>query len=100
VLLLPALAERPVPLGQVHGATEPPRVGFDRATAFAPYAGLFNVTGQPAISIPWGIGSDGLPTAVQLVGPPLGEETLLQIAFQIEQARPWAHLRPEPVAAG
>jgi amidase len=68
--------------------------GFERATAFAPYAGLFNVTGQPAASVPWGLGADGLPTAVQLVGPPLGEETLLQLAAQIERARPWAHLRP------
>jgi amidase len=73
--------------------------GFERATAFAPYAGLFNVTGQPAASIPWGLGSDGLPSAIQLVGPPLGEETLLQVAAQIEQARPWAHLRPAAATA-
>jgi amidase len=100
VLLMPALAERPVPLGSVHGSHDPPMEGFERATAFAPYAGLFNVTGQPAVSVPWGLGSDGLPLAVQLVGPPLGEETLLQIAHQVEVARPWAHVRPpEPVAA-
>ncbi len=79
---------------------DPPMVGFERATAFAPYAGLFNVTGQPGVSIPWGIGSDGLPTAVQLVGAPLGEDTLLQLAHQVEQAQPWAHLRPEPVTTG
>jgi amidase len=96
VMLVPALAQRPVPLGVVHGSVDPPMEGFERATAFAPYAGLFNITGQPAVSIPMGLGSDGLPTAVQLVGPPLGEETLLQIAFQVEQARPWAHLRPTP----
>ena len=100
VLLLPALAQRPVPLGVVHGAVDPAMEGFERATAFAPYAGLFNVTGQPGVSIPWGLGGDGLPTAVQLVGPPLGEETLLQLAHQVEQARPWAHLRPEPVTTG
>jgi amidase len=99
LMLLPALAERPVPLGRVVGTTDPAMEGFERAMDFAPYAGLFNVTGQPAVSVPWGIGSDGLPSAVQLVGPPLGEETLLQIAYQVEQARPWAHLRPEPLPA-
>ena len=61
---------------------------------FAPYTALFNVTGQPAISLPVGFGEDGLPTAVQLVGHPLGEETLLQVAAQIEAARPWAERRP------
>ena len=39
-------------------------------------------------------GEDGLPTAVQLVGHPLGEETLLQVAAQLELARPWAARRP------
>src|SRR4051794_7217792 len=94
VMLVPALAERPVELGRVHGAVDPPMEGFDRATAFAPYAGLFNVTGQPAAWVRGGLGSDGLPPAVQIVGPPLGEETLLQVASQIERARPWAQLRP------
>ena len=45
---------------------------------------MFNVTGQPAISVPVGFGDDGLPTAVQLVGQPLGEDTLLQVAAQLE----------------
>ena len=69
-----------------------------RARAFAPYTALFNVTGQPAISVPFGFGEDGLPTAVQLVGQPLGEDTLLQVAAQIEAARPWAHQRPPEAA--
>ena len=94
VLLAPALAERPLPVGELHGALDPPLSAFDRAAAFAPYAGLFNVTGQPAISLPWDLGADGLPAAVQLVGPPLGEDLLLQVAAQVEQAHPWAHLRP------
>ena len=61
---------------------------------FTPYTSLFNVTGQPAISVPVGFGEDGLPTGVQIVGKPLGEDTLLQLAAQIETARPWAHQRP------
>ena len=39
---------------------------------------------------------DGLPVTVQLVGPPLAEDTLLQVAAQLEVARPWAALRPPP----
>ena len=44
------------------------------------------MTGQPAISIPLGFGDDGLPTAAQLVAKPLGEDTLLQVAAQMEAA--------------
>ena len=40
--------------------------------------------------MPAGFGEDGLPTAVQLVGHPLAEDTLLQVAAQLEAARPWA----------
>ena len=48
--------------------------------ASRPYTALFNVTGQPALTIPVGFGDDGLPTSAQLVGKPLGEDTLLQVA--------------------
>jgi len=74
--------------------------GFERAAAFAPFAGLFNVTGQPAITVPAGLAADGLPATVQLVGAPLGEDTLLQVARELERARPWADLRPVGVTAG
>ena len=95
VMLTPALAERPPEIGTLTGFGDAePMAAFDRAVAFAPYAGLFNVTGQPAISVPAGLGTDGLPVAVQIVGRPLAEDTLLQLARQLEVARPWAHLRP------
>jgi amidase len=58
---------------------------------------LFNVTGQPAISLPVGFGADGLPTGVQIVGKPLNEDRLLQVALQMESAHPWAHQRPAPL---
>ena len=45
-----------------------------RSGLFTPYTSLFNVTGQPAISIPVGFGADGLPTGVQIVGKPLNED--------------------------
>ena len=94
LLLTPVLAARPLPIGELHGCGSDPLADLRRSGAFAPYTPLFNVTGQPAISVPIGFGEDGLPTAVQLAGRPLGEETLLQVAAQIETARPWAARRP------
>ena len=94
LLLTPVLAARPLPIGELHGCGSEPLADLRRSGTFAPYTPLFNVTGQPAISVPVGFGDDGLPTAVQLAGRPLGEETLLQVAAQIEAARPWAGRRP------
>jgi amidase len=94
LLLTPVLAARPLPIGELHGCGPDPLADLHRSGTFAPWTSLFNVTGQPAISIPVGFGEDGLPTAVQLVARPLGEETLLQVAAQIEAARPWTDRRP------
>ncbi len=59
-----------------------------------PFQALFNVTGQPAAVVPWGLDGRGVPTSVQLVGKPFDEATLLSLAAQIEQERPWAQRRP------
>ena len=59
-----------------------------------PYTGVWNATGQPAASVPAGFTADGLPLAVQLVGRPGDEHTLLSLAAQIEAERPWADARP------
>jgi amidase len=64
------------------------------ATATVPYAACWNVTGQPACSVPAGFASDGLPRAVQLVGRASDEATLLGLAAQLEAERPWAESRP------
>jgi amidase len=98
VLLTPALAERPLPVGECNGLGDKPLEDLDRSGRFTPYTSLFNITGQPAISVPMGLGPDGLPTGVQIAGKPLCEETLLQLAAQLEAAHPWAHLRPEDLA--
>ncbi len=62
-----------------------------------PFTVPWNATGQPAASVPAGFTDDGLPLAVQLVGKPGDEGTLLSLAAQIEAERPWADRRP-PVA--
>ena len=83
----------PVPVGW---DTEPddPWEQFDRAVRFTPFTAAFNVTGQPAVSLPLHWTDDGLPIGVQLVGPPLGDALLLRIAAQLEAAQPWSERRP------
>jgi amidase len=99
VLLTPALAQRPVPIGAIDSCAEDPWDEFRKSGHFTPFTALFNITGQPAISVPLFHGDDGLPLAVQLVGPPVGEAMLLSLAAQLEQARPWADRRPELATA-
>lgn len=99
VLLTPALAQRPVPIGQIDASSDQPWDDFVRSGEFTPFTALFNVTGQPAISIPLFHGDDGLPLAVQLAGPPAGEAALLALAAQLEDARPWSDRRPALEAA-
>ena len=73
---------------------EDPWEQFDRAARFTPFTAAFNVTGQPAVSLPLHWTDEGLPIGVQLVGPPLGDALLLRVAAQLEAARPWAERRP------
>ncbi len=85
-------------------ATGPSRIGaYQRRGAIAtltlvaprvPFQAMFNVTGQPAAVVPWGLDGKGVPTSIQLVGRPFDEATLLSLAAQIEQARPWGQRRP------
>jgi amidase len=94
VLLTPALAQRPVRIGEIDACSGDPWEDFRRSGHFTPYTALFNVTGQPAISLPLFHGEDGLPLAVQLTGRPAGEGELLSLATQLEAAAPWADRRP------
>jgi amidase len=99
VVLTPALAQRPVRIGEIDACSDAPWEDFHRSGEFTPYTALFNVTGQPAVSLPLFHGDDGLPLAVQLAGRPAGEGQLLSLAAQLEAARPWAERRPQVTAA-
>jgi amidase len=98
-VLVPALAQRPVRIGEIDACSDNPWEDFRRSGQFTPYTALFNSTGQPAISVPLFDGDDGLPLGVQLAGRPAGEGQLLALAAQLEAARPWADRHPEPALA-
>ncbi len=93
-VLTPALAQRPVPIGEIHGLGPEPWTQYRRSGYFTPYTAIVNITGQPAIALPLFHGDDGLPVSVQLIGAPAHEEVLLSLASQLERARPWAERRP------
>ncbi len=96
-LLTPALAQRPVEIGAIDACSDDPLADFAASGRFTPFTAVFNVTGQPAISLPVGHGDDGLPVAIQLAGRPAAEGPLLALAAQVEAARPWADRRPDGV---
>jgi amidase len=97
VLLTPGLATSPIAAEGGYGRSA--LNAFNKAARFMPWYPLFNLTGQPAISLPAGFGGDGLPLSVQLVGRIGAEETLYSLSGQIEAARPWSVHRPS-MAAG
>ncbi len=95
VVVTPTLAMLPVPIGWTYDDTDgDPRLAFARQTLFTPFTPLVNVTGQPAISLPLHWTAENLPVGVQLIGKPFAEATLIRLAAQLEQARPWADRRP------
>jgi amidase len=98
LLLTPTLGEPPLPLGTLDSTPENPMHGYMRAAEFVPFTVQFNVTGQPAVSLPLWWNAEGLPIGTQLVAAYGREDVLLRVAAQLEQARPWADRRP-PVHA-
>jgi Asp-tRNA(Asn)/Glu-tRNA(Gln) amidotransferase A subunit family amidase len=94
LLLTPTLTVVPFP----HPGG-PPGPAAVNGTPIEPFAGWhltypFNLTGQPAISVPCGFSPDGLPIGLQLAGPRHADAAVLRAAAAYEQAAPWAHIRP------
>lgn len=73
---------------------EDPAVGGNDGAAESRFTGPYNLTGLPAISLPCGFGPHGLPLCMQLIGPPLGEALLLQVAHAYEQRAGWVVRHP------
>lgn len=95
IWLTPTIAEPPLPLGSFDARPGNPFYGLHRATAFVPFTPIFNVTGQPAMSVPLYWNAEGLPIGTHFVAR-FGEEvTLFRLASQLETARPWAARKPK-----
>jgi len=94
-VLTPALAQRPLRIGELDTCAPDPMATFDASSLFTPYTPFVNVTGQPAISLPMYEGEDGLPLGVQLIGGPLSEGLLLSIAAQLEVEQNWQTRKPK-----
>lgn len=98
LLLTPTIAEPPVPLGTLVLISGDPEASLARLTNLIPFTPAFNVTGQPAISLPLFWNAAGLPIGSQLVAPFGREDLLIRLAAQLEAALPWADREP-PVCA-
>jgi amidase len=91
VLMTPTIAQPPPPIGWMGAPGDRP--GW-RVRMLLQYTSQFNVTGQPAISLPLHWTADGLPVGVQFVGAFGREDVLLRLAAQLEIAAPWSDRRP------
>jgi amidase len=92
VIITPGPTQPPFEIGALQGRGA--LWTMNAMLARVPYYATYNATGQPAASVPAGFDAAGLPLAVQLVGRTDDEATLLSLAAELEQARPWAHRRP------
>jgi amidase len=93
LLLTPTLGAPPPELGWF--TAEGPGAEGGRVVSFIPYTAQFNMTGQPAVSLPLHWTPGGLPVGVQLVAAYGREDLLIRVASQLEQAAPWAQRHPQ-----
>jgi amidase len=96
VLAVPTTARPPLPIGAADGLSTWATQRL--ISASCPYAWPWNVLGWPAVSVPAGLTSEGLPFGLQLVGPANSEPTLLSLAAQLEAVERWHERSPRPVA--
>ena len=97
-LVLTPTTAAPAPAAEISSGRGALR-SFNEGSPFVCYTPTWNHIGQPAASIPAGFDRDGLPSAVQLAGPPNSETTIISLAAQIEAVRPWKQQRP-PLVRG
>jgi amidase len=98
VLLTPTLAEPPPLLGDIDSMAPDPSHALARVIPFGVFTAPFNLTGQPAVSLP-APRDARLPIGVQLVGASGREDVLLRLAAQLERAIPWSFPVPGTVTA-
>jgi Asp-tRNA(Asn)/Glu-tRNA(Gln) amidotransferase A subunit family amidase len=95
VLLTSVLAKPPIPLGVADTRASNPEAFVEVVKTYSPYCQVFNVTGQPAMSVPLHWTASGLPVGVHFAAPYGADEVLFSLAAQLERAKPWADRRPK-----
>ena len=96
IIAMPTLARTAIGIDEdFHGAIEIEGRKIDTVRrAWYPYTHPFNLTGNPAISLPAGLHSDGLPVSLQLVARRGEDALLLRVAALLEAVQPWSSIRP------
>ena len=94
LLLTPTLSAPPLPVGSMPNNPERPMTPLMTAGSWVAFTSQFNISGQPAISLPLHRTAEGLPVGMQLAAAYGREDLLIRVASQLEQAAPWAHLTP------
>ena len=94
LLLTPTLNAPPLPIGSMPNNPDRPMTPLATAGSWVGFTAQFNISGQPAVSLPLHRTAQGLPVGVQLVAAYGREDILIRVASQLEQAAPWAHLTP------
>ena len=98
LLLTPTIAEPPPRLGTFSSASGAPDDVLERVLRLIPFTPPYNVTGQPAISLPLHWSESGLPVGTQLVAAYGREDLLIGVASRLEETAPWDERRP-PICA-
>ena len=94
LLLSPTTGTPAYEIGFLASPPDNPLAPLYKASSVLPFTGMYNITGQPAISLPLHVSADGLPVGVQLGAAYGREDVLVRIAAQIEEAAPWADRIP------
>jgi len=91
VVLTPTVADEPPPIGYLDPTADYQQI-IDRLQDWVAFTPLQNVTGEPAISLPLAVSANGLPVGMMFSAPIGQEARLLELAYELEDARPWARI--------
>ncbi len=97
ILMSPVLATPPAPIGHLSPSAAFP-VLFERIAAYAAYTFHANLSGAPSISLPLAQSEDGLPIGVMASAVQGGDGALIELAYELEEAMPWAARKPGLIA--